>query len=81
MLIMWCDLGESHMWHLQFSVWLKYSLGEVHFAENSTWIGTEVPRLWAIEGFSEQQKTIEIHFFSAADFQLIPLGRNTIIKV
>ncbi len=47
---------NSHMWHFQFSIWLKYSLGEVHFAENSTWIGPVVPRLWAIEGFSENRK-------------------------
>ncbi len=24
---------NSHMWHFQFSIWLKCSLGEVHFAE------------------------------------------------
>ncbi len=42
------------MWHFQFSIWLKCSLGEVHFAENPTWIGPVVPRLWATEGFSEQ---------------------------
>ncbi len=51
---MWCDLylGESvgnWMWHFQFSIWLKCSLGEVHFAENPTWISPLVSRLWAIE--------------------------------
>ena len=49
---------KSHMWHFQFSIWLMSSLGEVHFAENPAWIGTVVPRLRAIEKFSEQQKTI-----------------------
>ncbi len=73
-----------HMWHFQFSIWLTWSFGEVHFAENPTWIGPVVPRLWTIEGFSEQWKTIEIHFFfwlyliiNAADFWLVLLDRNT----
>ena len=33
------------MWHFQFSIWWACSLGEVHFAENPTWIGTVVPKL------------------------------------
>ena len=52
-LYMWLSRGISgklHMWHFQFSIWLKSPLGEVHFAENPTWIGPVVPRLWAIEG-------------------------------
>ncbi len=28
--------GKSSMWHFQFSIWLKCSFGEVHFAENPT---------------------------------------------
>ena len=42
---------NSHMWHFQFSICLKCSLGEVHFAKNPTWIGPVVLRSWAIEGF------------------------------
>ena len=34
---------KSNMWHFQFSIWLKCSFGEVHFAENTTWIGPVVP--------------------------------------
>ncbi len=49
------DISQnSNMWHFQFSIWLKCSFGEVHFAVNSTWISPVVPRLWDIEGFSEQ---------------------------
>ena len=36
---------RSNMWHFQFSIWLMSSLGEVHFAENPTWIGPVVPKL------------------------------------
>ncbi len=36
----WCDLGESVGVRT-----LKSSLGEVHFAENPTWIGPVVPKL------------------------------------
>ena len=75
---------KSNTWHFQLSIWLKSSFGEVHFAENTTWIGPVVPRLWAIEGFSGQLKTKEIHSFfwlyltiNAPDFRLIPLDRNT----
>ena len=75
---------KSNMWHCQFSIWLKCSFRKAHFAENPTWISPVVLMLWAIEGFSEQWKTIEIHFFfwiylliNAANFRLIPLDRNT----
>ena len=40
-----CNLGESvgsqTMQHFQFSIWLKSSLEEVHFAENPTWIADD----------------------------------------
>ncbi len=29
---------KSNVCHFQFSIWLKFSLGEVHFAEIPTWI-------------------------------------------
>ncbi len=52
---MWSTCREislkSNMWHFQVSVWLKYSFGEVHFAENSTWISSIFT---AIEGYSKQ---------------------------
>ena len=35
---------KSNTWHFQFSIRLNYSLGEVHFAENPTWIG---PEFWS----------------------------------
>ncbi len=56
---------NSNMWHFQFSIWLKCSFCEVHFAENLTWIGPVVPKLWVVEGFSQQQTTRkqEIHSF------------------
>ncbi len=47
---------NSHMWHFQFPMWLKCSFRDVNFAENPTWIGPAVPRLWAIERFSEHRK-------------------------
>ncbi len=75
---MWCDLGKScsrnlHMWHFQFSIWLKCSFGKVHFAENLTWIGPVVPGLWAIERFSEQWKTTRNSFpFLAISLSMLP---------
>ncbi len=45
---------KMNMWHFYFSLWLKCSFGEVHFAENPTWIRPMVLKLWAIEGFSKQ---------------------------
>ena len=38
---------KSNMWHFQFSIWLnlKYSFGEVHSAENFTWVRQVVPKL------------------------------------
>ena len=80
----WEISWNSQIWHFQFSIWLKYSFGEVHFAENSTWIGPVVSRLWAEGGFSKHQKTIEIFWLyltiNAADnFRLIPLDHNTYI--
>ncbi len=54
---------NSNTWHFQFSIWLKCSFGEVHFAENSTWIGPVVPKLWAIAGFSKQWNTTKINSF------------------
>ncbi len=53
----WCDLEKlvwSLMWHFQFSIWLKFSFGEVDLAENPTWIEPVFPKLWTIEGFSKQ---------------------------
>ncbi len=70
--------GNLHMWHFQFSVWLKSSLGEVHFAENPSWSsGSKVMSNWRI------LRTIEIKFLFLAkshnpvDFRLIPLDGNT----
>ncbi len=39
---------NSHMWHFHFSIWLKFSFGEIHFAENPTWIGPVVMSNWRI---------------------------------
>ncbi len=58
---MWCDLGKS-VWSqicdVTFSVFYLIEvliiLGEVHFAENHTWIRPVVHKLQAIEGFSKQ---------------------------
>ncbi len=36
---------KSNMLHFQFSIWLKFSLREVHFAEKPTWIRPVVPKL------------------------------------
>ena len=63
---MWCDLGKS-VWSrtcdvFQFSMCLKCSFGEVHFAENSTWIGPVVSKLWAI--IKDSQNSQKILFFS-----------------
>ncbi len=55
---------KLNMWHFQISIWLECPFGEVHFAENPTWNGPVVPKLWVIiEGFSEQLITTEIHSF------------------
>ena len=74
------------MWHFQFHIWLKWSFGEVHFAENFTWIRPVVTKLWTIDGLSEQQKTKEIQSFfwlyltiNGPHFWLILLDRNTYI--
>ncbi len=50
----WGISQKVDMWHFQFSIWLKCSFGGVHFAENPTWIGPVVPKLWASECFSKQ---------------------------
>ena len=64
---MWCDLGESvgswTLWHFQFSVWLKSSLGEVHFAEKTHLNQASGFKVIAIERFSKQYKTKETHSF------------------
>ncbi len=79
---------KLNMWHFQFSIWLKCSFGEVHFAENSNWIRPVVPKLWAIEGFSAQKKTKEIPSFfwlyltiNAPDFRLIPQDHSTYLTL
>ena len=57
---------NSSMWNFQFSVWLKCSFGELHFAENPTWISPVVPRLWAIEGFFKtKEKNRNLFLFLA----------------
>ncbi len=52
---------NSHMWHFQFFIWLKSSLGEIQFAENPTWIGPVVPRLvsnWRILRTKENNRNL-----------------------
>ena len=69
---LWCDLGES-VWSrtcdILFSIWLKCLLGEVHFAENPTRIGSvEVMSSWRILKTKEN---------NVPDCWLIPLDCNT----
>ncbi len=44
---MWCDLGQSVRSRTCdiFTIWLKSSLGWLHFAETPTWVGQVVPKL------------------------------------
>ncbi len=64
---------KSNMWCLQFSIWLKCSFGEVHFAENPTWIGSVVSKLWAIEDWrilwTKEKTKIFIHFLALSRHQ------------
>ncbi len=73
---MWCDLGN---------IWLKSSFGQVHYAENPTWIRPVVHKLRAIEGYSQNnRKQKKLIPFSGYILQsmlptihLIPLDHNT----
>ncbi len=47
---------KLHMCHVQFSILLKSSLGDLHFAENPSWIGPVVPRLRAFEDSQNNRK-------------------------
>ena len=61
--------GISRKSDVTFSVFylIEVSIfGEVHFAENSTWIGPVVPRLWANED-SQNNRT---------SFLLLPISHN-----
>ena len=70
---------KSNMWHFPFSIWLKPSLGEVHFAENPTWIGPVVPKLQELKDSQNKRNSFFWLYLTinAADFRLIPQGRNT----
>ncbi len=84
--VMWSRgiIRKLNVWHLQFSIWLKSSLGEVQFAANPTWIGPVVPKLWQLNDSQNNRKQKKMHSFfwqylttNAADFRLIPLDCNT----
>ena len=71
---------NSHMWHFQFSIWLKCPFGEVHFAENPTC--SKVMSNWRILRTVENNRNsflfLAIYLtINAANFWLIPLDRNT----
>ncbi len=60
---MWCDLGESVRGRkcdifIQSSIWLKSSLGEVHFAQNPTRIGPKLQQLKDSQNNRKQKKCI-----------------------
>ncbi len=76
--ILICD-GSRTLWHIQISIWLKFSLEEGHLSEK-----TSGSKVIAIVRFSEQKRTKEMHYIfwlkltiNALEFRLIPLDRNT----
>ncbi len=76
---------KSNMWHFQFFISLKSSLGEVRFAENPTWIGPVVPKIKHLKDSQnnrKQKKNIPFSGYiltiNAPNFWLIPLDRNTL---
>ena len=75
---------KSNMSHFQISVWLKSSLENIHFAENPTWIGPVVPKLYQIKDSqnNRKHKRIAFLFLSVSHNQCSclptdPLNRNT----
>ena len=82
---MWCDLGESvgsracDIFSFLFD-WSPH-LGEVHFAENPTWIGPVVPMLKQLKDSQNKKKCIPyssciLQSINAPNFRLIPLDRS-----
>ena len=93
---MWCDVGESETLGVELvTFWvfyLKYSLlGEVHFAENPTWIGPVTgskitAKFWKILKAIENPKKKHSFFWlyltiNAPNFRPIPLDRNTYSRI
>ncbi len=60
---------KSHKWHFQFSIWLKSSLEEVHFADNLTWIGPVVPKLKQLKDSQNNRKQKKCIPFSGCILQ------------
>ena len=55
--------SNSNMWHFQFYIWLKCSLGEVHFAEKPHLNQTSGSEVVVIEEFSKEMKIYPFFFF------------------
>ncbi len=74
---MWCDLGESvgsrtcDIFSFLISIWLKSSLGEVHFPENPTWIGSVVPKFEQLKDSQNNRKQKKCIPFSGCISQSI----------
>ncbi len=65
---------KSNMWHFQFFIWLQSSLGEVHFAENPTWIEPVVPKLQQLKDSQNNRKYKKCISFSGCISQsMLPL--------
>ena len=63
-----CDAikgNQLELEHVTFSIFyfIQVLIWRSTFCWQPTWIDPVVPKLWAIEGFSEQQKAIEINSF------------------
>ena len=83
---MWCDLGKSvwsRMWHFEFPISLKCSLGEVHLLlitppESVQWFQSYSN--WRMHKTIENKKNNSffcLYFLiNAPNFRLIPLDRN-----
>ena len=73
---MWCDLAGSvklaHVTFSQFSIWLKCSLGEVHFGETPTWISPVVPRYEQLKGSQNKRNNRNSFLFLAISQSIQP---------
>ncbi len=56
---------KSNVWHFQFSIWFKSSLGEV---QNPTWIGLVVPKLKQLKDSQNKESKRNASLFLAVSY-------------